>query len=163
MKVLVFKVEIHVGRTEWFQTKIALEAALKFCWCQHPRPTRGAQHYTSQGRPHEPSAYWWIFIYSFKSISFLPNSKPPPKCPPPTHTFILFIWLIVELCLFKSSKWFYKKLSLILKSVLLLNLFQNSHKALNQHHFIQSMLKWKMMLCYHKAAWIPLKQRSCSL
>ena len=23
---------------------------------------------------------------------------------------------------------------------------------LSQYHFIQSMLKWKMMLCYHKAA-----------
>ena len=88
--------------------------------------------------------------------------SPHPNAPQ-THTFILLLWLMVELCLCKSSKWFYKKLSLILKSVLLLNLFQNSHKALNQHHFIQSRLKWEMMLHYHKAAWIPLKQRSHSL
>ena len=104
---------------------------------------------------HQPTdEFLFTVLKAFPSCAI---RSPHPNAPPP-HTFILFIWLIVELCLFKSSKWFYKKLSLILKSVLLLNLFQNSHKALNQHHFIQSMLKWKMMLCSHKAAWIPLKE-----
>lgn len=132
-------------QTEWLQTKIGLQAALKFCWCQHPRHTWGAQRWGSQGRPHVPSPYGWIFIYSFKSISFLYISKAHPHAPPPTpktHTSILFLWLIVELCLFKSSKWFYIKLLLILKRGLPLNIFQkNSYKALNQYHFIQNRLQ----------------------
>lgn len=40
-----FKVEIHVGRTEWFQTHITLEAALKCGWRQHPLHTCSTGHW----------------------------------------------------------------------------------------------------------------------
>lgn len=138
-----FMVEIHVGRTERIPNQncplggfevFLVSASHEHIKCRTPE---------SHGGPHVPSPYWWIFTYSFTSLSFLQSPKAHPNAPE-SHTFILFLWLCMQLWIyfFKSNKRFYMKLSLALKRDLPLSAFQkNSYRALNQQRFIQNTFK----------------------